>query len=392
MRRRFPMLLGPLFCALSLTLTLNTFGQTAPSSTVEVAYVLTSDGIQVYDVDRQTGIPTFEGLATVPLKFAAVVPSADDHFVYVYGSNAISGGPETFYVYPTDSTGMLSQSAIQKLNLPNPISYFTISPNGTFAYAVVSKQDANRETLAGIVFFTLDPATGRVTAPPKLVASYPPNGPCGSAFSASLGLVGISPSGDRLYEKWFCVGYDDNNASYYTRSIDHETGALGADVLTLSAGGSNGSFSVVNFTPKVILDYYVEADFFNDTLYIYPLNGGVSPIFSCTAAMLAACGASGSDRVEPSGNYIFFSQLSGTTAITKLDLQANEIVDTGNSFPDGVTMFSPDSALIYTESDGINPFIFPIYTFDLARGAASRGGQIVIEKSQFASVVPALRK
>jgi len=118
LRHLLSMLLGPLSLLLTLTLTSNAFGQTTPPFPVEVAYILTSQGIQVYDVDRQTGIPAFEGLATAPLRFISVVPSADDHFVYVHGSNAIYGRG-TLYVYRTDSTGMLRQPASQELNLPN---------------------------------------------------------------------------------------------------------------------------------------------------------------------------------------------------------------------------------------------------------------------------------
>ena len=391
MRRRLSMLLGALFC--TLTLTIDILGQTAPSSPVEVAYVLTSAGIGVYDVDQQTGTPTFEGLATAPL-FASVVPTTDDHFVYLYGSDTLFGR-QSFYVYAADSTGMLQQPAIQEFNLPTRMGSFVIHPSGTFAYAVVSKQNSNGETTAGILLFVLDPTTGRVVGSPKLIAMYPPNGPCGSGWSisGSLGLVGFSPGGDRIYDEWFCISYDTLSYYFYTRRLNKDTGELGPDITTLGAGGGNGSYSQVNFTPSSILDYYVGGYYGSyNTLSVYPLSGGTSPIFTCTSAMLAACGSSPGDSVDPSGQYIFLYPLTGVTEITKLDLQAKLIVDTGNSIASGVRAFSPDSTLIYTLQSYTSPWTFQIYTFDLATGVATEGGQIVVQKSQFVSVVPTLRK
>jgi len=232
--------------------------------------------------------------------------------------------------------------------------------------------------------------TGRIIGSPRLVATYPSNGPCGSGWSVtgSLGLIGFSPDGNRLYDDWFCVAYDDNTGYYYTRWLNQKTGALGPDLSTFAAGGGNGSFSWVNLTPKVILNYYVSADYAENTLDVYPLTGGTTPLFSCTADMFADCG----DSVEPSGNYISFYGLSGGTDIAKLDLPAQEIVSTGSSLGDGILAFSPDSTLIYTEHSFTSPFILPIYTFDLATGVANAGGQIVVEKSQDVVVVPAITK
>jgi hypothetical protein len=247
--------------------------------------------------------------------------------------------------------------------------------------------------VAGIRYFSIDPSTGRLTESPKVLVTYPPDGPCQPGTGGGFDLLGFNPDGNELNEVWYCSSYDTTTQYYYTRGVNQQTGALGPDVQTIVTGGSNGSYSLVNVTPQAIFDYY-NLGFNGSTniLYVYPPGGGTHPIFHCTFAMLEACSRATYEGVDPSGNYIFFSSAKGT-GIAKLDLTAKQIVETGNSFPAGleVMAFSPDEKLIYTRN-GLSPFIIAVYGFDLATGAVSRRGEITVPGSSQPLIVTAVRK
>lgn len=383
---------------LALTLTilipaLSRAAQNAPSSSaIDIAYIVNNGAIETYDVDPLTGIPTDEGQFGVPPVNPTVIPSSNDHFLYVIGNNPGSGALE-LWVYANNSIGVPQYPPIQTINFESYTSNFIIDPNGTLAYAVQYSKNSQGETLAGIRFFTINPNTGMLVKSPKVLATYPPNGPCGSgAESAGLGLPGFNPRGNELYDYWFCDYHDSYNATYYTRQVDQTTGALGPDVQTFAWLNGDQGFDYVNFTPSALLDFEIPNDYQQgiNALNVYPLTGGTTPIFSCTAAMLQTCGYGISDAVDPSGNYIFFQISLGSTQITKLDLAAQEIVPTGSSFPEVVQIFSPDDTLIYMRDQNANGII-PIYVFDAATGSVNyNGGEITVQPLPFYTIVPAV--
>ena len=372
-----------------------TIAQTAapsqPSPQVEVVYILDHNQVITYDVDPDTGIPTRQGsLALVPF-FPTIIPSIDDHYLYVTGTEK---GVWQLWAYATDASGSPQNPPIQTLTFKSGTWNFTPHPNGRFAYAAQLVRNSQGQNVTGIRFFKIDSSTGHLIESPKMLDTYPLNGPCQSGESGGFGLLGFNPGGNQLNEVWYCSGFRSSTSYYYTRKVDQQTGALGPDVQTITANTiTGGPFSEVSVTPKAILDYFIQADYFNNTLYVYPPTGGTTPIFSCTSAMLEACGDSFSEAVDPSGTYIFFYTPNGT-GIAKLDLAAKQIVETGNSIPAGssVEAFSPDEKLIYTRGGSI-AFTYPIYVFDLATGVASTGGSISVPGSSLSpSIVPALRK
>jgi hypothetical protein len=182
--------------------------------------------------------------------------------------------------------------------------------------------------------------------------------------------------------------------TYYTRQVDQQTGALGPDVQTFSWENGSDGFDQVTFTPAALIDFNVPNDFNYgiNSLNVYPLSGGSTPIFSCTASMLQACGYGISENVDPSGNYIFFQTDLNVTEVTRLELAEKQIVDTGNSFPDLVQVFSPDDKLIYATNSNSTGTI-PIYVFDAATGAVTyNGGEITVAPPPFYGAVPAVLK
>lgn len=170
-------------------------------SAIEVAYMQFESTLLTFDVDRQTGFPTEvgQGVTLDAATDAVLLPSANDHFVYVTGYD--SQHQEQLWVYATDTTGVPKLPAVQTLSLADSYGYtydFIIDPNGTLAYAAESALNSQGETVAGIFKFTIDQATGMVTKSVKPVATYPPNGPCAPGGNAALNLYGFTPSGNRL--------------------------------------------------------------------------------------------------------------------------------------------------------------------------------------------------
>jgi hypothetical protein len=85
--RRSSSLFAPLLSLFILSPLPTTVAQThSSSSLVEVVYLLDHNEIVTYDVDPDTGIPTRQGTLAVPPLFPTIIPSIDDHFLYVTGT------------------------------------------------------------------------------------------------------------------------------------------------------------------------------------------------------------------------------------------------------------------------------------------------------------------
>jgi hypothetical protein len=161
---------------------------------VEVVHLLEGSTVLTYDVDRQTGYANQEGpgVTVDATQGGVIVPSADDHFLYMTGNN----GSEYLWAYATAATGVPQVPPIQRLSLQNTYSALAIDPDGTLAYAVETSQNSNYETVASIHAFAINPNTGMVKESPKAVATFPPNGPCNiGAEAVGFLLVGFNEHG-----------------------------------------------------------------------------------------------------------------------------------------------------------------------------------------------------
>jgi hypothetical protein len=356
----------------------------AQSSPVEVAYVSTDAGIHVYNVDPQTAIPTYLGLVVVVPANPQVVPSANGRFLYLTGNNPGSNAQQ-LWVYATDTRGMIPPNYLQQINLNTLTSKLSIDPSQTWAYAVQSVPNSQGQTVAKIVSFPINSTTGLVGAP-KIVATYPPDGPCTGAEGASLSIAGFNSTGTKLYDAWNCSSHDSISATYYTRTVNLQTGALGPDSETFTWNNATQGFDQVYFTRNVLIDFDVPNNYDHgiNSVNVYSLSG--SKIFSCNAAMLEACGYGISATVDPTGNFIFIQLSQQATQVTRLELGAKQIVGTGSGVSGPVIAFSPDDSLVYTEiPNASNPYIVPIYVFDPATGTTSTnpGAQIEVRETFF---------
>ncbi len=357
--------------------------QQSSSSSIDVAYVVSTGSLQTYDIDPSTGEPTAEGQPlTIPTQGALVVPSADGHFLYVFGLEDIGS---RVWVYSTDSRGVPHRAPLQILDTPAEIIQFKIDPNRRLAYA--------SDFSGKIWLFTIDPKTGLVGKHSRIVATSKRNGPCGTRWydTGYFLLDGFNSDGSRLYEDWGCISFDTYGAHYYVRDIDRSTGKLGPNREIFAWDVNQGDEGdAVSFTKKSMIDFHNAAGGPENAVNVYPPNGGSKPLFSCTVTMLQACGYASSAYADPLGKYLFLQISNDVAQIAKIDMTAKTIVDTGNFVPQQMTEMSPDRILLYTRSQD-NPNVIPIYVFDPQTGAVQQGGTIYVSAQSYALVL-ALRQ
>jgi hypothetical protein len=393
-----PLLRSTVSLSLLLGLT-RAVAQTSPASSaaVEVAYITSNGAVETWNVDPQTGLPTDQGQTLVPPVYFSLVPSADDHFVYITGTDPASN-TEKLWVYATGANGVLQVKPIQKLSLPNGTSNLTIAPSGTFAYAVHAQLNSQNYEVSAILLFHVNPTTGTLFGR-TVVTKYPPGGLCNSQLDDGYpSLIGFNSKGTQLYDSWYCSFHESGSVNYYALQVNPSTGSLSAGTEIFSWGiSTGGGFDTVDFTPKNLIDFQVPNDYQIgiNSVNVYPPNGGTTPTFSCDASMLEACGYGLNMHVDPSGKFIFLETSTDNTQETKLNLTAKQIVSTPYYLPDTLQAFSPDDTLIYAQSpnNGNPPFIYPVYTFDSVTGAlgTTNGAQIYTQQP-FSTLVPALRK
>jgi hypothetical protein len=377
---------------LPLALCMSAGAQQSKSAGTEVLYVLTASQLETYDVDRTTGELTEVGQPIAVSNSNLPVSSKDDLFIYLLGFDA--GNNEHIWVYATDATGAPQVPAIQDLSVSD-LTAFEIDPNGKLAYVVQSSVNGEGQTVASINVFSRTPATGLLSGTSQVVATYPPNGPCGTAWSqeGSLSLPGFSrnnsASGSAFYDEWYCTAYNtDSYGIYYERAFDKKTGALGSETQFFSAVG-NGAW----FTAKNITDYYnpTEAD---PEIYIYPPSGGTTPLIACTAEMLESCGYATNVLADPAGEYIFLQVEPDYGEVDRIEMGGKKIVTTGNFVPDTLWTISPDRAILYTlVPNEQNPPIVDTYLFDTKTGTVQAGGVLeIIDADNFVALSAAIRE
>lgn len=395
-----------LIASMCLILSATGIAQTAQAQQpLEVVYMLNGATVQTYNLDRETGVPTQQGQAInlFPERapnyadWAIIRPSADGHFLYVTGGD--SEASVNLWVFATQTNGVPQLPALQELSFGtgnDTISSFEISPNGKLAYGVQNNFDSQGELLAQLRKFVVDPGTGLMLEDPNPVAQYRTNLNCSSSLdSASLELRGYNSDGTQMYEEWDCYIFHGGGTitNYYSRMVDQTTGTVGPDKFLIAEGGGQETGNAVNITPSSIVDFY---DFgytqgYN-TVSVYGLNGG-SPLFTCNAAALEACGYAFNSAVDPSGQDLLLQTSADSTQVTQIDLAGKQIMTTNYYLEGLVQGFAPDDAFIYTQDTQFSdPWLYYVYTFDPKTGAVQYTGGEIWESSANVTVIPALRR
>jgi len=373
---------------------------------VDVVYVLSNFArLAAYEVDPQTGIPTLEG---PPLALSAnnvgVAPSANGRFLYVLGWNTAEfygsgeNRREYLWVYATDSNGQPGSTPIQALAVSN-LYGFEVDPSGSLAFAieqVPSNALKSYQNVTRLRTFNVDPETGLVSSSSRIVASYAPNGPCGTGWSVEgfLEFNGFNSDGSVFYDEWYCTTHDGIYAIYYAFQINLQTGHVGTATKVFE-WDEDDSADGVWFTPRAVIDYADPAGVYGAgavTVYAptYPSATISTPLFTCNIEMLAACGSGFGGMPDPLGEFMFLQATTNSIEITRVDVAAKQLVDTGNSIPEQILQISSDRRLIYTQVPNDRGSL-PIYTFNAETGMAREGGTIEAG-GQFVKVIPVVRR
>ena len=360
-----------LFAAVINSLAQTNGGNASSSSTVDVMYVQENNSILTYNVSPQTGEATRVGqpLTLNALNnYIGLVPSPTDHFLNVLWFD--SSSKKYLYVYDTDAFGVPQAKPVQRLSALY-IAGFQADPNGKFDYALRLWQDKNGEYVSDIRLFTVDSSSGTLTESPVAQARYAPS------YYFTAGLSGFNGSGSKMYDTWN-VNFDGEAAStYYYRTVDPNTGALGPDTEFFYWSDWMSSDQVL-LTNNLIIDlsrpYNMQQ---YQTVKVFRVINNGSPLINCTATMLAACNTTGNIAVDPSGQYVFLTP-SNVTQVARIDLTNKQIVDTGNSIPGTPQLFfSQDGRLVYALTNNYNgTSAVQIYRFDKQTGALTAGTQI----------------
>jgi len=306
-----PSLLFVVICSMFFALTQQSTAQlssTATTAAVQVVYVVQPNSILTYDVDPQTVTATQVGALTVdnPTNFI-LQTSANGHFLYFGTEDAQFN--QHLYVYRTNDTGAPQGPPAQTMKV-NGLWGLQLDPHANFAYAVFASPYTGFQSTFSIRRYVVDPATGRLSQM-AIQASYQLSTDS-SGEDCWLVLDGFNPAGTMLYDEIACGNHDTEGGTYYERSLDPKTGALGPDVQIsnwlLSSGGSVST----QFIGNRVYDLVMPNDFQQGINYvdIYPrVPNAQQPLVHCTAEMLEACGYA-TGRVHPSGKYLVYADFA----------------------------------------------------------------------------------
>jgi hypothetical protein len=227
--------------------------------------------------------------------------------------------------------------------------------------------------------YTVDSNTGKMTQP-HIEAQYQlPNGAGGSEYCGLI-VLGFNKSGDTLYDEISCGYHGGSSATYYERSVNLQTGALGPDAQIYSWNNATEGGELVQFVGNLMFDFVTPNNYQPgvSSVDIYPAKPNTSTkLVHCTATMLQACGYASWGTTHPSGNYVFMAISQDTTQIDKVELSQKKIVDTGSYIPYRFSQFSPDGTMAYGRldmSDGSS--YVEIYRFNVATAEVTQGGII----------------
>jgi hypothetical protein len=371
-----------LFCLASFALAQNTVPHSGSasqpsSSTVQVVYVVDGANILTYNVDPQTLYATQVG---TPLNLSGtfywLLPSPNDHFLYVFTFDVNS--KKHLSVYATDASGVPHAPATEVINA-NALYNLQFDPQANFLYATYLFPSGPYNNLYEIRRFVVDPGTGRISQS-QVEAKYTlPNG-SGGTTSCGLAFFAFNASGSKLYDYVDCGFHGGSSATYYERTVNLQTGALGSDVKIFGWNDTNGAFDGVTFVGNLMVDFVSPNNYQQgvNSVNIYPLVPNTSKLLlQCTAQMLEACGYASGAVVHPSGKYVFMTISQDSVQIDKIELGQKRIVDTGNYIPYRFGQFSPDGTLVYGIYNSTPGYFIEIFGFNVSTSAVTTNGYVI---------------
>jgi WD40 repeat protein len=376
----------------------------APSTREQVLYVADASNLYTYNIDPQTFQPSLMG--TIPLPKAqlnGLAASSDGSFLYMMASDPYPATDNRIYVYDTTGYGVpgMPLQSVAATNDPgstlaNPSTWgssMLVDPTGNFLFTVHMGAYSTRDQTQrwSINRYEVNAVNGELTQPVN-AATYVLPAQAG-LNDCSLSILGMNANGTQIYDYEFCGTREGSNGFYHERTVDPQTGALGApeQIFAYSVDTFPLPDSVQVVKGLVFAFEYPVPDQAYNELQIYPVttNQNAKPRITCNSTMLAACG-SDTGVAHPSAKYVFYSDAqNNTTEVAAVDLSSKQIISTGTTFSTptaNVLEFSPDGSVVYSW-DGSTVSIFGFN----ASTAAITTGESVTESNIYA-VLPAERR
>ena len=200
----------------------------------------------------------------------------------------------------------------------------------------------------------------------------------GTSFCSPT-ILGFNTAGTIMYDAVYCsYPHGTSAATYYVRSVDLQTGALGPDrqIYTWNYYAGSG-YENVQFRNQRMFDF-VQTAFSGDYVNIYRVQQTLgAPLVNCTSSMWTVCGNFAYAIADPSGHYVFLFDSTNITDIGQVNPSTQQITQT-STIPYEVQQFSPDGTIAYGVNDVNGALNIEIYGFSAASGQVAQGGTISV--------------
>ena len=365
----------------------------AASNTLEqVLYVADGTNLYTFDIDPQTFQPSLMGTIPLPkLQLNGLAASSDTRFLYVMASDPYPATDNHIYVYDTTGFGVPGMP-LQSVPATNKSSMF-VDPTDNFLYVVqMGTHTTQNQTLPWSSYrYEVNATNGELThlvnEATYLLADQGTN-------DCSLSIAGMNGKGTTIYDYEFCGTHEGLNGFYNERTVDPQTGAMGApkQIFAWSVGSIGAPDSVQIIKGLLFAFAYPIAEQPYNELQVYPVttNKNAKPLIDCTSTMLAACG-SDIGVAHPSAKFVFYTNAQdNTTEVDAVDLNSKQILSTGTMFSTlmpNVLKFSPDGSIVYSWQPTTGTI--SIFGFNASTAAITTGGSVTESST---SILPAERR
>jgi hypothetical protein len=342
-----------LLCALSCvayTQDLTTNLNAAAGTLEQVLYVADGTNLYTYDIDPQTFQPSLMG--TIPLPKTQVnglAASSDGRFLYVMASDPYPATDNRIYVFDTTGYGVPGMP-LQSVRATNASSMF-LDPADNFLYAVHMGMHATQnQTLPWSIYrYEVNATNGELTHLVDEATYLLPNQ--GTNF-CSLSIAGMNPRGTEIYDYEFCGTHEGANGFYHERTVNPQTGAMGAPDRIFAWGvDTDGNPDSVQIIKGLLFafSYPVAYQPFNGLqVYHVTANRNAKPLIDCAWNLSAVC-ASDIGVAHPSAKYVFYlNAQDNTIEVDAVDLSSKQIVRSHESGTISIFGFNASTAAITT--------------------------------------------
>jgi hypothetical protein len=247
------------------------------------------------------------------------------------------------------------------------------------------------QTLAFSIYrYEINATNGTLTQPVNEATAFLPAQDTKDCY---LTIAAMNGKGTMLYDNEFCGTHEGDEGFFHERTVDPQTGALGAPEQIFTWGIDTDAYpDSVQIVKGLLFAFaYPIANEPFDELRVYQVttNRNAKPLIDCKWTTSATCGAD-IGIVHPSAKYVFYTNAQdNTTGVDAVDMTSKQLVPTGTMFTTptpNVLKFSPDGSIVYS-LDQANSTV-SIFGFDASTTAIATGGSVTAPNA----ILPAERR